>query len=83
MKSISIKIDEKVFKETGEISSALKLPRNSYIHDALVLYNKNNKRQILKEKLKRESALAKQESMQILEIFEQLDDRNEAIYSLI
>jgi predicted transcriptional regulator len=79
MKSISVKIDEKIFKDTDEISSALKLPRNSYIHDALTFYNKYNKRQILKEKLKRESSLAKQVSMQILAIFEQLDDRSEAI----
>jgi len=79
MKSISVKIDEKIFKDTDEIRSALKLPRNSYIHDALTLYNKYNKRQILKEKLERESSLAKQVSMQILEIFEQLDDRSEAI----
>ena len=79
MKSVSVKIDKKVFKDTDEISSALKLPRNSYIHDALTLYNNYNKRQILKEKLKRESSLAKQVSMQILEIFEQLDDRSEAI----
>jgi hypothetical protein len=45
----------------------------------LTLYNKYNKREILKKKLLRESGMAKQDSMEILEIFEQLDDRNEAI----
>ena len=79
MKSLSLKLDENVFKETEEITNELKCARNRYINDALALYNKYNKRQILKEKLKRESALAKQDSMQILEIFEQLDNRNEAV----
>ena len=79
MKSLSLKLDENVFKETEEITNELKCARNRYINDALALYNKYNKRQILKEKLKRESALAKQDSMQILEIFEQLDNRSEAV----
>jgi len=79
MKSLSVKIDEKVFKETGEISSALKLPRNRYIHDALVLYNKYNKRQILKEKLQLESGRAMKESLRILKAFEKLEDCNEVI----
>ena len=67
MKSLSLKLDENVFKETEEITSVLKCTRNRYINDALTLYNKYNKR------------MAKQDSMEILEIFEQLDDRNEAI----
>ena len=79
MKSLSLKLDENVFKETEEIINELKCARNRYINDALALYNKYNKRQILKEKLKHESALAKQDSMQILEIFEQLDNRSEAV----
>jgi predicted transcriptional regulator len=79
MKSLSLKLDENVFKETEEITSVLKCTRNRYINDALTLYNKYNKREILKKKLLRESGMAKQDSMEILEIFEQLDDRNEAI----
>ena len=79
MKSLSVKLDEKVFKETDEISNALKLPRNSYIHDALALYNKYNKRQILKKKLHFESGIAMKESLRVLASFEKLEDRNKAI----
>ena len=78
MKSLSVKLDEKVFKETDEISSSLKLPRNSYIHDALALYNEYNKRQILKKKLHLESGIAMKESLRILAAFEKLYERIEA-----
>lgn len=79
MKSLSLKLDENVFKETEEITSALNCARNRYINDALSLYNKYNKRQILKRKLRFESGIAREESMRILEEFEKLDDQNEAI----
>ena len=79
MKSLSLKLDENVFKDTEEITHALNCARNRYINEALALYNKYNKRQILKKKLLKESGLVKLDSMQILEIFEQLDDRNETI----
>ena len=79
MKSLSVKLDEKVFKETDEISRALKLPMNTYIHDALTLYNKYNKRQILKKKLHLESTAVMKESLHILAAFEKLEDRFEAL----
>ena len=51
MKSLSLKLDDKVFNYTEEITGELKLDRNRYINDAVELYNLFNKRQLLKKKL--------------------------------
>lgn len=79
MKSISVKLDVNILNETDEILGELKISKNSYIHDALTLYNKYNKRQILKKKLHLESGIAMKESLRILASFEKLEDRNKAI----
>ena len=47
MKTISLKIDDVVFEQTEEILSKRKKPRNKYINDALIYYNRMQKRQIL------------------------------------
>lgn len=74
MKTLSLKLDEQIFKDTEEITSKLRLARNRYINEALNLYNQVNKRKLLKKRLKRESALTKKASMKILAEFEKLMD---------
>lgn len=76
MKSLSLKLDDKVFEEAEEITVALKLPRNRYINEAVGMYNLFNKRQLLKKKLAKESKLVRKDSMQILQEFEKLMDEN-------
>jgi len=73
MKTISLKIDESIFCETEKILSNLKRPRNRYINDAIDYYNRMQKRQILEERLKRESELVRAESMFVLKDFENID----------
>lgn len=72
MKTISLKLDEDIFKETEDILSSLKKPRNRYINEALDHFNRVQKRQLLAETLKEESHLVKEHSMAVLSEFEQI-----------
>lgn len=74
MKTLSLKLDNNVFEETEEVVSELKIPRNRYINEALDLYNKFNKRRVLKKKLAKESKLVAKSSSEILAEFEKLAD---------
>lgn len=74
MKNLSLKLNDDIFKETESIVSTLKMPRNTYINEAVYYFNKVNHRKILKEKLHRESCLAKNSSMEILEELEMMKD---------
>ena len=82
MKSLSLKLDDEVFKETEKIIAKLDCARNRYINEALEIYNQYNRRKLLKEQLKRESLLTYHESMMILEEFEKIAERNEAALNL-
>ena len=44
MKSLSLKLDDEVFKETEKIIAKLDCARNRYINEALEIYNKYNKK---------------------------------------
>ncbi len=73
MKTISLKIDESIFGDTEQILSKVNMPRNRYINEALDHYNRIQKRKILEEKLKIESALVKNDSIAVLNEFEEID----------
>ena len=73
MKIVSLKIDDSIFVETEKILSRISISRNRYINEAIEFYNKVQRRQILEEKLKAESQLVKDESMNILKEFEKVD----------
>ena len=79
MKSLSLKLDDEVFKETEKIIAKLDCARNRYINEALEIYNQYNRRKLLKEQLKKESLLTYHESLRILEEFEKIAGANEAI----
>ncbi len=72
MKTVSLKIDESIFGETEKILTIMKKPRNRYINEAIDYYNKFQKRVILEKKLKMESELVSQDSLAVLNDFEQL-----------
>lgn len=74
MKTLSLKLDENVFLETEKVLSEIKKPRNRYINEALKFYNALQKRRLLSKKLKTESGLVAEESMNILYEFENFED---------
>lgn len=76
MKTLSLKLDDKIFDDTETITSKLKLARNRYINEAVSLYNTYNKRRLLKGQLLKESKLTSKDSMDVLHEFEMLMDEN-------
>jgi len=76
MKTLSLKLDDKIFNEAEEITSKLKLARNRYINEAVDIYNLYNKRRLLKKQLTKESKLTGKDSLDILHEFEKLIDEN-------
>ena len=73
MKTILLEIEDSLLLETELIISTLKVSNNQYINDALEFYNKIQKRKILENQLKFESALVKNESINVLKEFENLN----------
>ncbi|MDD4641814.1 MAG: hypothetical protein PHF92_10730 [Bacteroidales bacterium] len=73
MKTVSLKIDDSIFGETENILSRIKMSRNRYINEALEHYNKLQRRQIIEKRLKSDSDLVKNESINVLKDFERID----------
>jgi hypothetical protein len=74
MKTLSLKLDDIVFEETEQLLETIKKPRNRYINEALQYYNRLQKRKILSNLLELESKLVSEESMIVLNEFENLDE---------
>jgi len=74
MKTILLKLDDSTFVETENILSRIKKPRNRYINEAVEFYNKYQKRLILEKRLRSESALVMEESMNVLKEFEEVEN---------
>lgn len=73
MKIISLNLDERIFRETEKIVALMKKPRNRYINEAIDFYNKHQNRMMLERKLQKESEIVKEDSMNILRDFEEID----------
>ncbi len=73
MKNISLKMDDHIYGETEKILTKIKKPRNRYINEAIDYYNKLYRRKILQKILEKESGLVKEDSMNILKDFEEID----------
>jgi hypothetical protein len=79
MKTLSLKLDDMVFRETEQVIGYVKKSRNRYINEALDYYNKMQKRDILAMQLEKESKLVREDSMEILKEFEQAEDEGQAV----
>ena len=74
MKNLSLKLQDAIFSETEMLASALKKNRNAYMNEALAFYNRYQKRRLLAERLRQESALVSENSLEVLAEFEALED---------
>ena len=74
MKTLSLKLDDKIFDDAEKMTSKLNLARNRYINEAVSIYNLYNKRRLLKKQLTKESKLTSKDSMKVLHEFEKLID---------
>ena len=73
-KALSLKLKDEVFLETEQILRRSHKPRNAYFNEAIDLYNKIWKRKILKKALGEESAMVSEDSLEVLGIFEKIED---------
>jgi hypothetical protein len=73
MKTVSLKIDDSIYGETEMIISRIKTSRNRYINEALDNYNKIQKRNLLEQKLAKESNLVREDSLNVLKDFENIN----------
>lgn len=81
MKSLSLKLDDKVFNDTEELTFELKIARNRYINDALALYNKFNKRLLIEKQLKKEAEACRESSLEVMRDWEDYDNEFDAKFN--
>lgn len=74
MKTLSLKLDDSIFQETERVLLKLKKPRNRYINEALLYYNRLQKKRLLAKIIENESILVREESLKILAEFDNLED---------
>lgn len=74
MKTLSLKLDDLVYKETEQLLEKIKKPRNRYINEALQYYNRIQKKKIIAKLLETESKLVSDESLKVLAEFEKLEE---------
>ncbi|HET6464542.1 MAG TPA: hypothetical protein VFH55_02895 [Nitrospiria bacterium] len=74
-KALSLKLKDEVFEEAETILRKTRRPRNAYYNEAINLYNKLWKRKLLKKILADESALVAENSLEVLQAFEQIEDQ--------
>jgi hypothetical protein len=73
-KMLSLKVKYDVFAETEDIIGSIQKPRNAYINEALIFYNKFIKRKLLKEQFKKESRMISESSIEALRELELIED---------
>jgi len=78
-KLISLKIDEKLLKDTELIINKLGISRNKYINDAVAAYSKVQKRAEMEAQISKEIKLIQESSMEVMAEFEALKDDYETI----
>ncbi len=73
-KVLSLKIKDEIFEDVEVQTKRLHMPRNTYINEALDFYNAFNRRKGLRQILKKESLLTRNNSMDILSEMEKLEE---------
>ena len=74
MKVLSLKLQEDVFEEVERVVHAIRIPRNTYINQALDFYTRLSRRKLLKQQLQKESRAVRMNSLRVLKEFEKLED---------
>lgn len=74
MKTLSLKLDDQIYEETEKLLQKIDQPRNRYINEAIEYYNAVKKQELISKQLAFESHLVSQDSLSVLNEFEQLDE---------
>lgn len=73
-KVLSLKLQDDIYQETEAITHKARIARNAYINAAVAFYNKLKKRALLKKELAVESQAVRDNSMEVLKVFEAFED---------
>ena len=73
-KMLSLKVKDDIFAETEDIIGSIHKPRNAYINEALIFYNKFIRRRLLKAQFKKESQMISESSIEALRELELIED---------
>ncbi len=74
MKVLSLKLQEEIFEEVERVVRAIRMPRNTYINQALDFYTRLSRRKLLKRQLEKESRAVRMNSLRVLKEFERMED---------
>ena len=74
MKVLSLKLQEEIFEEVERVVRAIRIPRNTYINQALDFYTRLSRRKLLKRQLEKESRAVRMNSLRVLKEFERMED---------
>ena len=73
-KVLTLKLKDEIFEAVEKVLKKEGIPRNRYINTAIDYYNKLNRRRILKTKYLTEAELVQDNSLEVLEEFEQFEE---------
>jgi len=74
MKTISLKLDDDIFRDTDLLLDSINVSRNRYINDAIQYYNNIQRKIRLEKLLAEESKMCRESSKEVLKEFEMIDD---------
>lgn len=73
-KALSLKMENSLFEETERLLKKIRLPRNTYINQAVNFYNRCNQRLLIKKQLQKDTKALKKDTKEFLKAFELLED---------
>ena len=73
-KALSLKMDEKIFRDAEALIKKIKVPRNAYINHAVAFYTRCQKRRLVKMQLRKDVDLLNADTREVINSFELLDD---------
>ncbi|MEQ1744938.1 MAG: hypothetical protein ABMA02_05910 [Saprospiraceae bacterium] len=76
MKNLSLKLQDTLFSETEALLAQLNMNRNAYLNEAIAFYNRHQKRRLLAARLRMESALVADTSLEVLAEMEAIADEH-------
>ena len=73
-KALSLKMDDRIFDETEGILRKMHVPRNAYINQAVAFFNRLQKRNLIRQKLRKDVHLLWKNTTDFIKETELLDD---------
>ncbi len=76
-RAVLLKLNDETFQVVEKVVHAIGLARNAYLNRAVDFYNRLQLRRMTGRRLKKEAALLKNDTREILDSYELLEDQEE------